>query len=109
MRAKLVVDSEGRIYGYRINCPGCAAAGQHSAHVIPTGEHIATRWVFNGDVQRPTFSPSLHGEWEWGEQRVRSVCHSFIRDGRIEFLNDCTHPLAGQTVDLHEIQASSEA
>ena len=28
------------------------------------------------------------------------VCHSFIRDGRIQFLGDCTHHLAGQTVDL---------
>lgn len=27
-------------------------------------------------------------------------CHSFVRDGKIEFLNDSTHSLAGQTVDL---------
>ena len=30
------------------------------------------------------------------------VCHSFVRDGRIEFLSDCTHELAGQTVELEE-------
>ena len=28
------------------------------------------------------------------------VCHSFVRNGRIEFLGDCTHGLAGKTVDL---------
>src|SRR5436309_254590 len=28
------------------------------------------------------------------------VCHSFVRDGLIEFLGDCTHPLAGRTVPL---------
>lgn len=28
------------------------------------------------------------------------VCHSFVTDGRIQFLGDCTHALAGQTVDL---------
>jgi len=28
------------------------------------------------------------------------VCHSFVTDGRIQFLGDCTHTLAGQTVDL---------
>ena len=28
------------------------------------------------------------------------VCHSFITDGRIQFLNDCTHALAGHTVPL---------
>jgi hypothetical protein len=27
-------------------------------------------------------------------------CHSFVRDGKIEFLNDSTHALAGQTVDI---------
>ena len=27
-------------------------------------------------------------------------CHSFVREGRIEFLSDCTHALAGQTVEL---------
>jgi hypothetical protein len=28
------------------------------------------------------------------------VCHSFVIDGRIQFLSDSTHVLAGQTVDL---------
>jgi len=27
-------------------------------------------------------------------------CHSFITDGQIKFLGDCTHELAGQTVAL---------
>jgi len=30
-------------------------------------------------------------------------CHSFVRDGRIEFLSDCTHALKGQTVDLPDL------
>lgn len=28
------------------------------------------------------------------------TCHSFVRDGQIEFLSDCTHALAGKTVSL---------
>ncbi len=28
------------------------------------------------------------------------VCHSFVTDGQIQFLGDCTHKLAGQTVPL---------
>lgn len=31
---------------------------------------------------------------------VQSRCHTFIRAGKIEFLGDCTHALAGQTVAL---------
>lgn len=34
-----------------------------------------------------------------------SVCHSFVRDGRIQFLSDCTHKLANQTVDLPDIDS----
>ncbi len=29
-----------------------------------------------------------------------AVCHTFVTDGRIQFLGDCTHVMAGQTVDL---------
>lgn len=32
------------------------------------------------------------------------ICHSFVTDGKIRFLNDCTHDLAGQTVDLKPIE-----
>ena len=34
-----------------------------------------------------------------------SVCHSFVTDGRIQFLADSNHALAGQTVDLPEVEA----
>ena len=30
-------------------------------------------------------------------------CHSYVKDGQIQFLNDCSHVLAGQTVDLPEL------
>lgn len=29
-----------------------------------------------------------------------NICHSFVRNGKIEFLSDCTHELAGKTVEL---------
>lgn len=31
-----------------------------------------------------------------------NVCHSFVTDGKIRFLNDCTHDKAGQILDLPE-------
>ena len=31
------------------------------------------------------------------------LCHSHVREGRIQFLSDCTHALVGQTVDLPDI------
>lgn len=31
------------------------------------------------------------------------VCHCFVRNGMIEFLSDCTHALAGQTVPVPDM------
>lgn len=83
-------------------CPGC-----DDAHQIAVGT-----WSWNGDLDRPTFSPSVlvkgfgySREPEVGGPPVApgpKVCHSFVTDGRIQFLGDCTHTLAGQTVDLPE-------
>lgn len=35
------------------------------------------------------------------------LCHSFVVDGRIQFLSDCSHSLAGQTVDLPELDTNA--
>jgi hypothetical protein len=32
--------------------------------------------------------------------RFGKVCHSSITEGRIQYLGDCTHGLAGKAVDL---------
>lgn len=89
-------------------CPGCK-----SAHQVGVGERPGPRWTWNGDCDRPTFKPSILVRWGckvpgnegWckdgsNEPCICGVCHSFVTDGRIEFLGDCTHDLAGQTVDL---------
>lgn len=89
------------------HCPGCECA--HGPRV----EGINS-WTWNSDVVRPTISPSIlvratvpvtDEEVERimaGEkiEPVPTVCHSFVRDGQIEFLGDCTHSLAGRTVPL---------
>jgi hypothetical protein len=54
-------------------------------------------------VNKPTLSPSILARWDTGPEHTRHVCHSFVRNGRIEFLGDCTHALAGQTVDLKDL------
>ena len=100
-------------------CPGCG-----DIHSIPVD---AGRWTWNGDVDRPTVSPSLlvtsghyierlEPRYCWCQFNAERVakgeeptdnscyrCHSFIREGQIQFLPDCSHALSGQTVDLPEI------
>lgn len=72
-------------------------------------------------MERPTLSPSLlvrSGHFVTGQSAADCnmernggtciVCHSFVRDGRIEFLGDCTHSNAGQTVDLPDVEEGKE-
>jgi Family of unknown function (DUF6527) len=77
--------------GYVAWCPGCK-----------TYHKIGTSWHFNGDFDRPTFSPSVlvRGVVDAEKDPTPVVCHSFIQDGRWVFLNDCTHNLASKTVEI---------
>jgi hypothetical protein len=93
-----ITDQSGREVHYAFDCPGCEIG--HSFRV--ESARGAPCWTFSGDVDRPPFSPSLLVRWQYGDGRPGKVCHSFVRDGRIEFLSDCTHALAGQTVELPE-------
>ena len=31
------------------------------------------------------------------------ICHSFVRNGKIQFLNDCTHELVGEIVEMEPV------
>ncbi len=68
-------------------CPGCKYA-----HPLDT-----KRWKWNGDLVKPTATPSLLLK-ALGDRHPR--CHLFIKDGQLRFLKDCTHDLAGQTVEM---------
>ncbi len=111
MRRGILRTAEGGRLMFR--CPGCS-----EIHQVQVGDGPGPRWGFNGDYDRPTFTPSVLvrrttaeppvtpaniDEWRrapWSQTNVVSVCHSFVTEGKIRFLGDCTHALAGQTVDL---------
>lgn len=78
-------------------CPGCKMA-----HRVMHGEGEGPRWGYNGNAESPTFTPSVLVRYNWGPEQKAVICHSFVTDGRVQFLTDCTHELAGQTVDLIE-------
>lgn len=90
--------------GLLFRCPGCACA-----HQVTVGEGSGPRWGYNGNPDAPTFTPSVLVTYNGPDAGVdgapQAVCHSFVTDGRIQFLSDCTHALAGQTVDLPDYPA----
>ena len=75
-------------------CPGCGCG-----HGIRT-RGPAPVWTFNENFERPTIQPSVLASVS---ADAAHRCHSYVTDGKIQFLNDCGHALAGQTVDLPEI------
>jgi hypothetical protein len=113
--------------GYSFFCPGCK-----ERHQVRT-EGGASRWSFNGDVEKPVLSPSVlvtSGHYAAGrnadgscwctynaEQLAKGEppaphscqrCHSFVgcngaQPGQIIFLGDSTHELVGQTVELPDL------
>lgn len=73
-------------------CPGC-----NTTHAIDYS------WKFNNDLEKPTVNPSVLLNGWLNEKYPNGTCHSFIRDGKISFLSDCSHELKGKTVYLLDI------
>lgn len=106
-QSKVRRTSDGRLLWWCVAC-GRAHGGDSS------------RWVFNGDEEHPTFSPSFlvrsghyipdhtgdcwcvwnsaHPNEPSGFACIR--CHTFVRNGQIQYLGDCSHEYAGKTVEM---------
>ena len=89
MKLMKITNSDER---YFFMCPGCKET--HRVYIGPGG------WVFNGDYNNPTLTPSVLVTAEPTPYR----CHSFVTNGKIQFLSDCSHELAEQMVELPEIE-----
>ena len=70
-------------------CPGCK-----------TNHLFEGKWAFNGNMEKPTFTPSHVNLIDADRQ-----CHIFITDGVVHYLSDCTHELAGQSIPLADMDA----
>jgi len=98
-------------------CQGC-----DMLHQVAVGDGPGPRWGYNDNPEAPTFTPSVLVQWDQAEPpatnadvvakirsgeivqtRVHKICHTFITDGRVQFLGDCTHQFAGQTLDLPDL------
>jgi hypothetical protein len=92
----------------RFWCPGCDDLHQVDAHL----------WVVTGENESLTISPSIlvyghqkliNDDLEWEEllapDNITTTprCHSFVTDGKIRFLDDCTHASKNETLSLPEM------
>lgn len=106
--AKLLIEDGGR---YSFHCPGCG-----HPHVYFTDKaHSKIVWKFNGNLDKPSFTPSLMNKWgknadpKWIEPNEPSTtgwsgqCHLWITDGIINYAKDSTHHLAGEHIPMVDI------
>ena len=103
-KAKLrgCTDSRGDYSMVWIWCPGCDE--HHAMPVTKPSNGDGVAWAFNGDEERPTITPSiLVSSTSPKDGKIYTKCHSFVTDGKIQFLSDSAHALAGQTVELPEV------
>jgi hypothetical protein len=77
---------------YAFHCPGCECG--HAIRV----KGPEPCWGWNGSLTIPTFTPSILVN----AHDPASRCHSFVTDGKIQFLTDSYHALKGQTVEIPE-------
>lgn len=67
---------------------------------------INDTWHFDGNTESPSIEPSILVNGPESVTRFPKPmlrCHSFVRKGEWQFLNDSDHELAGKTVPMVEL------
>ena len=82
---------------YWFYCPACGET-HHYNGLKMNGEPLL--WEFNGNVEKPSFTPSLRITGVHRETGQPSCCHLYVTDGAIHFCGDCSHGMSGQTVPM---------
>ena len=91
-------------------CPGCGCG--HCFWCGPGFDHPA-RWEFNGNYEKPSFSPSLRqfvlitddDGVPVNPRQEQTVCHLHVTDGEVRYCGDNPHKLNNQTVPMQDIPA----
>lgn len=96
------VDDHGLKYNcLMFVCPGCLEMypGSIGLHMLPVNSsEKKPSWEWDGNLEQPTLSPSI-----LTKHRETEICHSYLRNGVFEFLSDCSHPLANQSVPAPDL------
>ncbi len=90
----LVNNSDGS-EGVMFYCHGCKMSHMP---IVKAGHYHTKVCQWNGSLDKPTFKPSIKVQYPW--KGIEQLCHSYVTDGKIQYLGDCTHELKGQTIEL---------
>lgn len=98
---KSVLTADGTMLWY---CPGCEC--DHGVPVI--GGRV---WAWNKSTNCPTLSTSIlvYAHDISPPFKPQPRCHCFMKEGQLQFLDDCGHKLAGKTVPMVDYDSVTEA
>ena len=86
--------------GYAHWCPACK---ETHAFAVDRPFSNGAKWSFDGNIDAPTFAPSMNiGIGPFPDGHIER-CHYFLKGGQLQYISDCTHAMAGQTVPLPEL------
>ena len=83
---------DGELVLLGAHCPACNREHPFSVNAEYWAREGQGVWEWNGNYDRPTFSPSMLTRSPKGTR----VCHSYLEDGKWRYLQDSTHEMAGQ-------------
>jgi hypothetical protein len=96
-KIKPATDGNGKPYR-QFRCPGC-----------DDWHHVTDGWTWNDSLEKPTFNPSVRVTYRGVDPdtnaKIETTCHFYVREGKIEYLADCTHKMAGQTVEMLDVES----
>lgn len=87
----------GETAGYHHWCPAC---NEPHGIAVKQRNRYGAMWTFDGNMERPTFAPSIRCFTTEENGTQTTLCHYFIQNGMVVFCNDNPHALNGQTVEL---------
>lgn len=73
----------------------CEACGHFHIFYVNSFSPGGKLWIWNEKPESPSFMPSFYKKL--GNS---NICHFFVKNGQIEYLNDSTHHLKGKIRDL---------
>lgn len=106
LRVMTAIGSAEATTSYWMWCPACDDAVR-----------VTDGWGWNGSLEKPTFTPSIKitgVQWAMDQgffkpnhplvpAGKKTICHSFLTDGIWNFLADCTHQHAGESMPMVEL------
>jgi hypothetical protein len=100
MKIQPQVNRSGDTIGWCHWCEACESL--HCFRIEHPQNEGRPTWKFDGSVETPSFHPSMR-LFTGPKNSPKTICHYFVKAGRIEYCEDSPHRLRGQKRELLDV------